>query len=67
MGGQLVADYPSVGRIIYDREVVTASLNEGITPLLLKLCNGKKDWGFVLRASDADGKAIDGVTLSTKP
>lgn len=39
----------------------------GVTPLLLKVCNQKKDWGFVLRICDTEGKPIEGLTVSTQP
>lgn len=64
LGGELLADYRDVGRIIYDREVLPITLNEGVTPLLLKVCNGKKDWGFVLRICDASGRPVPGVMVS---
>ena len=67
LGGELVGDYRDVGRTIYDREIVPVTLNTGVTPLLLKVCNNKKDWGFVVRITDATGQPVDGVTVSTTP
>ncbi len=67
LGDTLLRDCRDVGRIIYDREIISAHIEKGVTPLLLKVCNGKKDWGFVLRVTDANGEPIKDVILSAAP
>ncbi|MCC6155190.1 MAG: hypothetical protein IT367_15590 [Candidatus Hydrogenedentes bacterium] len=67
LGNKLLRDCADVGRIIYDREIISARVGKGVTQLLLKVCNGKKDWGFVLRVTDAHGEPVKGVTLSAAP
>ncbi|NUM56606.1 MAG: hypothetical protein HUU46_23495 [Candidatus Hydrogenedentes bacterium] len=67
LGSKLVADCHDVGRIVYDREILPLGIDQGVTPLLLKVCNQKKDWGFVLRICDTEGKPIEGLTVSTQP
>ncbi len=61
--GVLIAQYSAPGRMILDREIVKVKLPQGTTPILLKVCNAKKDWGFIFRVTGSDGAAIDGVTL----
>lgn len=64
LGDRLLRDCTDVGRIIYDREIIPVRVENGVTPLLIKVCNGKKDWGFVLRVTDTNGEPVKGVTLS---
>lgn len=56
VGGELVMSYADNGRIILDREVIPVTLKPGKTPVLLKVCNIKKDWGFIFRVTTPDGK-----------
>lgn len=55
-GNALVMSYPDNGRTILDREVIPVTLKPGKTPILLKVCNLKKDWGFIFRVTTPDGK-----------
>lgn len=65
--GQPVEAYKDSGRIILDREIMPITLKEGVTPILLKVCNAKKDWGFIFRITDAAGKVLPDVTMTTAP
>lgn len=67
VGGNLVYDHAREGRVILDREVVRVTLPEGTTPILLKVCNGGLDWGFVFRITDSVGKAVPGLRFSLVP
>jgi hypothetical protein len=58
---------PDEGRIILDREIVPVSLHAGSNPILLKVCNNRKDWGFVFRITDRAGKPVPGLRIGTKP
>lgn len=65
--GECAAAYPHDGRVILDREIVPVTLKQGVTPILLKVCNNKKDWGFILRITDASGAAIENLRVSARP
>jgi hypothetical protein len=67
VGGKLVHESPDEGRIILDREVLPVSLPAGTTPILVKVCNNRRDWGFVLRITDPDGKPVPGLQVGLKP
>lgn len=65
--GVLTAQYAEPGRMILDREIVKVKLPQGTTPVLLKVCNAKKDWGFIFRVTGSDGAPVEGVTMDTAP
>jgi hypothetical protein len=67
VGGKLVRACSDPGRIYLDREVLPVSLPAGTTPILLKVCNDLRDWGFVLRLTDTAGKPMPGLRIDTKP
>jgi hypothetical protein len=67
VGGKPVYENATEGRVIVDRDVVPVSLPAGTTPILLKVCNNLKDWGFVFRITDANGKPVEGVQLRAQP
>ena len=52
--------------LILDRDVVSATLPAGTSPILLKVCNNRKDWGFVFRMTDPDGAPLTGVRLDLR-
>lgn len=56
VGGEFALAYPDNGRIILDRELIPVTLKPGKTPVLLKICNLKEDWGFIFRVTAPDGK-----------
>ena len=67
IGGKLVRECVDEGRIILDREILPVSLPAGTTPILVKVCNNRRDWGFVLRITDSNGRAVPGLKVGLKP
>jgi len=67
VGGKLVYDYPYEGNAILDRGIIPATLPEGTTPILLKICNGALNWGFIFRITDDKGRPVEGLRLSLRP
>jgi len=67
LGGKLVFDYPYEGSALLDREVIPVTLPKGTTPILLKICNGALNWGFVFRITDAKGRALEELRFSVRP
>jgi hypothetical protein len=66
VGGHLVYDYPEEGTAILDRDIVRVALPKGTTPILLKISNGVKNWGFVFRITDAQGRLLPSLRFSVK-
>jgi Uncharacterized protein conserved in bacteria (DUF2225) len=62
-GGGLVFDYPYEGTALPDREVIPVTLPAGTTPILLKICNGQLNWGFVFRITNLDGPSGQGTAV----
>ncbi len=67
LGGTLIYDYPAEGTAYLDRDVVPVTLPQGVTPLLVKVCNNQLNWGFVLRITDHQGKTLDHVRYLLSP
>jgi hypothetical protein len=67
LGGKLVFDYPYEGGAILDREIIPVRLPEGTTPILLKICNGQLNWGFVFRITDAQGRPLRDLRFGVTP
>ena len=67
IGGKLVHECADEVRIILDREVLPVSLPAGTTPILVKVCNNRRDWGFVLRITDGNGRLVPGLEVGLKP
>lgn len=67
VGGKLVRESADEGRIILDREILPVTLPAGTTPILMKVCNNKRDWGFVLRITDLHGRPVPGLKVGLKP
>ena len=65
LGGKLIYDYPYEGGAVLDRDVIQTTLPEGTTPLLLKVCNGELNWGFVFRITDLKGEIMEDIRYST--
>jgi hypothetical protein len=42
-----------------DQDIVSVTLNEGENQLLVKVCNQEMGWGFYLRFTDSNGKALE--------
>lgn len=66
VGGKLVHDNPHDNQAILDHDVIPITLPKGTTPVLLKVCNGRLDWGFVFRITDSAGKKIEELRFGTK-
>jgi hypothetical protein len=67
VGGKPVFEYAEPGRAIFDREIIPVDLPPGRTPILVKVCNDKKDWAFVLRITDEQGRPLEGLEVDLKP
>ncbi|MCG3198336.1 MAG: hypothetical protein GHCLOJNM_02834 [bacterium] len=67
VGGELLRECPEEGRILLDREILPVRLSAGKTPVLLKVCNNKKDWGFIFRITDSRGKPARGLRYELEP
>ena len=67
VGGAPAYENPEEGRIILDRDIVPVNLPAGMTPILLKICNNRKDWGFIFRVTDADGMVINDLKFQINP
>jgi len=63
----LVFDYPHEGTAFLDREIIPVTLPEGTTPVLLKICNGQVNWGFVFRITDQEGRPIKDLRYTVAP
>ena len=58
LGGELVYDYPHEGAAFLDRDIVPVTLPRGTTPIPIKVCNRGKNWGFVFRITNTDGRTL---------
>ena len=67
VGGELIFDYPEESGAILDKHVIPAALPAGTTPVLLKVCNGEGQWGFVFRITDTKGRPLSNVRYSIAP
>ena len=67
VGGKPVHESGVEGRIVLDREILPVSLAAGTTPILVKVCNNRRDWGFVMRITDREGKAVPGLKVGLSP
>ncbi len=66
VGGELVFDYPLEGTPFLDREIIPVALPAGTTPILLKICNGQLNWGFVFRITEPDGTPARGLEIGVE-
>lgn len=62
--GELVFDHPHDGRALLDREVIPFTLPKGTVPILIKVTNGRLDWGFVFRITDGEGRPVEGLEFT---
>ena len=44
-----------------DQDIISVTLNEGENQLLVKVINELMDWGFYIRFTDTNGKALSGL------
>lgn len=63
LGGRPGPHYPRKGTAELDRDIVLIRLPKGTTPLLVKITNNRRNWGFVLRLTDARGRPLKNVTF----
>ena len=64
LNGELIYDYPYEGTAYLDRDILPVKLPEGKSTLLLKITNGLLNWGFVVRITDDEGKALDNLVYT---
>ncbi|MBI3119577.1 MAG: DUF1080 domain-containing protein [Candidatus Hydrogenedentes bacterium] len=67
LGGTLVYEHTGEGTAVLDRDVVDIALPAGTMPILVKVCNGTGNWGFVLRLSDRQGQPLRSLSFSPVP
>ncbi len=67
LGGKLIYEYAREGSAVLDRDIVEVELPKGTTPVLLKVCNGVRNWGFVFRLTDRQGRPLRDVKFSVEP
>jgi len=67
LGGQLLYDYPREGTAYLDRDIIPARLPKGTTSLLVKVTNNQKNWGFVLRLTDTQGRPLKNAQCGLSP
>ncbi|MBN1349966.1 hypothetical protein JXJ21_11195 [candidate division KSB1 bacterium] len=67
IGSQLVFDYPLEGGASLDDHIIPVTLKKGTTPILLKVCNGELNWGFVFRITDTNGLPLKNARYSVRP
>jgi hypothetical protein len=65
--GKLVHEYPYEGWAVMDRHIVPVTLPQGKSPILVKVCNGLGQWGFIFRITDTDGMPLKDILYSLQP
>lgn len=63
LGDKLVHDYPYEGTAYLDRDIIPVHLPQGTTKILLKLTNHQKNWGFVFRVTDKQGRPLKNLVF----
>jgi hypothetical protein len=63
LNGKLIHDNPMYRGVIIDEDVVSAQLNKGLNPLLVKIDQGTGDWGFCLRIVGPDDEELRDVKV----
>jgi len=43
------------------------TLPAGTSPVLIKVCNGEGQWGFVFRITDAEGRPLPNLRYCLSP
>ena len=67
VGDDLVFENPYESAVFLDKWRVPVTLPKGTTPILIKICNGERDWGFVFRITDEKGRALRNLRFSLQP
>jgi len=65
LNGRRIHHHNVARGVNFDEDKVDAHLQKGVNTLLLKVCQGEGDWGFVLRIVDKDGKPIPALKVLT--
>jgi len=65
--GKLVHEYPYEGWAGMDRHIVPVTLPQGKSPILVKVCNGLGQWGFIFRITDTDGMPLKDIRYTLQP
>ncbi|HPO07561.1 MAG TPA: hypothetical protein PLZ55_02750 [bacterium] len=67
LGGEQVYDYPQERGAVIDNDVIAVRIRAGWTPVLLKISNSEKGWGFYFRVTDQKGNACKEVKCALSP
>jgi hypothetical protein len=67
LGGKEVWRKAEGRMVIVDDDTIPITLPAGTTPLLLKVCNLGRAWGFTARLTGPDGAPLRGVRVTTSP
>jgi len=67
LGGRKVLDRKVERAATMDDDIVEVTIPAGTTPILLKVCQTKGNWGFYFRITDASGQPLRGVRFSAQP
>ncbi len=66
--GELLLDTGDGGRPAYfDSDIIPVHLKAGVTPVLLKVSQMERSWGFYFRITDTDGRQYKDIRLSPVP
>ena len=67
LGGKEVWRKAGGRMVIPDDDTIAITLPAGTTPLLLKVCNWARDWGFCARLTAPGGKPLTNVRVTLAP
>ena len=67
LGAQKVLDRKVLRGANMDDDIVEVTIPAGTTPILVKVCQTLREWGFYLRVTDAEGQPLSGLRFSTRP
>ncbi len=67
LGGELIWEYGEARPAAVDSDVVPVRLKAGTMPVLLKISQTGRKWGFYFRITDSDGNTIPGITVDLNP
>ena len=67
VGGEPVWDVGSGREAAFDGDIVPVHLPAGSTPVLLKISQMERNWGFYFRVTDSVGMPAQGVRVGLKP
>lgn len=67
LGSKLVYEYGFEGTAWLDRDLVPVTIPAGTMPILVKVSNKGRYWGFVLRITDDAGQPMNDLQFSLAP